>query len=87
MRVHLGGHLNWYDSGKRAWLELDVQDVQRANRDRASDPLAPSDVARYLGLPRAEIALVAVNGVVVDPDVVRLAPDDRIEFYPPIGGG
>ncbi len=87
MHVHLGGHLNWYDTTRRAWLELEVQYVLGANRDLASGPLAPSDVARYLGLPRAEIALVAVNGVVVDPEVVRLAPDDRIEFYPPIGGG
>jgi molybdopterin converting factor small subunit len=40
-----------------------------------------------LGLPRGEIALVAVNGHIVDPDALALAPGDTIEFYPPIGGG
>jgi sulfur carrier protein ThiS len=77
VRVHLGGHLSWYDSDKRAWLELDPRTI----------PLTPGEVARRLGLPRAEIALVAVNGRVVDLDGFQLAGGDRVEFYPPIGGG
>jgi len=89
VRVHLGGHLSWYDPGKRAWLELDARTVLEAgaSQDRQSGPLTPAGVARHLGLPRGEIALVAVNGRAVDPDAVQLTPDDRVEFYPPIGGG
>lgn len=89
MRVHLGGHLSWYDPDKRAWLELDARTVLEAsaNQGRQSGPLTPAGVAQQLGLPRGEIALVAVNGRVVDPEAVQLTPDDRVEFYPPIGGG
>ncbi len=87
VRVHLGGHLSWYDIQRRAWLELQPTTVLPGRPLDPAVPLTPADIARYLGLPRGEIALVAINGVVVDPDVARLAPDDRIEFYPPIGGG
>jgi sulfur carrier protein ThiS len=87
VRVHLGGHLCWYDSDKRAWLELDPRTIPVGRRDGLSDLLTPADLAGRLGLPRAEIALVAVNGRIVDPDTAPLAPDDRVEFYPPIGGG
>ena len=51
MRIHLGGHLNWYDAQKRAWL------VQRQ-----SEPITLLALAQQLGLPAAEIAIVAVNG-------------------------
>jgi sulfur carrier protein ThiS len=80
VRVHLGGHLSWYDLGRRSWLEVWPE-------GSPSGLLTPADVARRLGLPRAEIALVAVNGRIVDPETASLAPDDRVEFYPPIGGG
>jgi sulfur carrier protein ThiS len=89
MRVHLGGHLSWYDPGKRAWLELDARTVLEAStsQDRQFGRLTPAGLAQYLGLPRGEIALIAVNGRVVDPNADQLAQDDRVEFYPPIGGG
>jgi sulfur carrier protein ThiS len=87
VRVHLGGHLSWYDSERRAWLELDDQAARMACREGPSASLTPIDVAQHLGLPSGEIALVAVNGRVVDPTTVLLAPGDRVEFYPPIGGG
>lgn len=87
MRVHLGGHLSWYDPGKRAWLEWDAAAALMACREGVSGSLTPADVAQHLGLSRGEIALVAVNGRVVDPDAAPLVQDDRVELYPPIGGG
>lgn len=87
MRVHLGGHLSWYNQGKRSWLELDPQTVLACSRDGFSGRLTPAALAQRLGLPRGEIALVAVNGHTVDLDGVELAGDDRVEFYPPVGGG
>jgi sulfur carrier protein ThiS len=90
VRVHLGGHLSWYDAGRRSWLEFEPRIVLAAGQDDSPDTavrLTPADVARHLGLPRGEIALVAVNGRVIDPDTVQLAPNDKVEFYPPIGGG
>jgi hypothetical protein len=87
VRIHLGGHLNWYHPAKRAWLELDPRVVPLAGGDCRSDLVTPAAVAQYLGLPFGEIALVAVNGRLVDPAIVWLTPGDRVEFYPPIGGG
>jgi sulfur carrier protein ThiS len=87
VRVHLGGHLCWYDPQKRSWLELQLATTLPHTPDGPPAPLTAADLARRLGLPRAEIALVAVNGRIVDPDTAQLAPDDRVEFYPPIGGG
>jgi molybdopterin converting factor small subunit len=84
VRIHLGGHLSWYDPVKRAWLELDPGEIPAAGPPA---PLTPASVARHLGLPRGEIILVAVNGRIVDPDTAVLAPGDTVEFYPPIGGG
>jgi sulfur carrier protein ThiS len=87
VRVHLGGHLSWYDPARRSWLELQPATILKNGLDGPSGPLTPAHLSRSLGLPRGEIALVAVNGHIVDPDAVTLAPGDTVEFYPPIGGG
>jgi sulfur carrier protein ThiS len=87
VRVHLGGHLSWYDQGKRSWLELDPQAFLPDRQNSLSGRLTPAALAQHLGVPRGEIALVAVNGHTVALDGVWLAGDDRVEFYPPVGGG
>jgi hypothetical protein len=87
LRVHLGGHLSWYDPARRSWLELQSTTIPTNGLDGLSGPLTPAHLSRSLGLPSGEIALVAVNGRVVDPDAITLAPGDTVEFYPPIGGG
>ena len=76
MRLHLGGHLSWYDPQKRSWLELAV-----------SEPVALIELVRQLKLPPEEIALTVVNGHAVSLDEVRVSDGDRVELYPPIGGG
>jgi sulfur carrier protein ThiS len=75
MRVHLGGHLSWYDPQKRSWIE----------RSRAA-PIVLHDLLAQLGVPPAEVSIVAVNGRLAALDDV-VAGDDRVEFYPPMGGG
>ena len=76
MRVHLGGHLSWYDSQKRAWLEL-----------TQPGPIALSELARQLGLPSGEIAVVAVNRRAVDLETAFAADGDTVEFFTAVGGG
>lgn len=76
MRLHLGGHLSWYDPQKRSWLELSV-----------SEPAALIELVRQLNLPLEEIALTVVNGHAVLLDEARVSDADRVELYPPIGGG
>ncbi len=77
MRVHLGGHLSWYDAGQRAWLDL-------AELDRPATPLA---LLRLLGVPPAEVVIVRINGRPAELDDTPLAPGDLVEYYPPVGGG
>jgi sulfur carrier protein ThiS len=76
MRIHLGGHLAWYDREKRDWLEI-----------AQPQPIALAELAAALGVPRAEVALVSVNRRLVHWDDGPVAGEDVVEFYPPMGGG
>lgn len=75
MRLHLGGHLNFYDPQKRTWLDMTLP---------GSTSLA--EIIRQAGLPEGEVALLVINGQQADMhDLVCDA--DRVELYPPMGGG
>lgn len=76
MRLHLGGHLAWYDAQKRAWLEL-----------HPVGALSLAGLAAQLGVPLGEIAIVAVNGEAVSLEDAVVTDGDRVELYPAIGGG
>lgn len=76
MHLHLAGHLAWYDTQKRS--RLVVQLVQ---------PMMLGDLLRDLGIPIAEIAVATVNGEAVDVETVRVSNTDRVELFPPVGGG
>ncbi len=76
MRVHLGGHLNWYDPLKRAWLE-------RAQ----PEPLPLLDLAHQLGVPAAEIAVAVVNRRAVNLEDGVATDGDTVEFFGPVAGG
>jgi sulfur carrier protein ThiS len=76
MRLHLGGHLNWYDPQKRSWQEL--------------HPPESTSLVELLGelrVPIGEVALTVVNGRVVELEEACVSDGDRVELYPPIGGG
>lgn len=76
MKLHLGGHLSWYDPQKRAWQEIPLP-----------EPIALRELVLRLGLPAGEIATAAVNGQLVTLQTARVADTDRVELFPPIGGG
>jgi sulfur carrier protein ThiS len=76
MQLHLGGHLGWYDSQKRSWLEIDLPETTTL-----------SDIVQRLGVPLDEIAIATVNGQVVSLKEAHVSDDDRVELYPPVGGG
>jgi sulfur carrier protein ThiS len=76
MEVHLGGHLAFYDREKRSWFQVHL-DAETALLD----------VIRELGVPEAEIALVAVNRTVVSLAEARVGDADRLDLYPPMSGG
>ncbi len=76
MDVHLGGHLGFYDREKRSRFRVPL--------DRE---MALLDVVRELGIPEAEIDLAAVNLSLVSLDDARVGDSDRLDLYPPMGGG
>ncbi len=77
MRIHLGGHLSWYDPQKRSWLDV-----------KLSEPTALLEVLQKLGVPAEEIAVGALNGAaMLSLENVRVTDADRVELFPPVGGG
>jgi sulfur carrier protein ThiS len=76
VRLHLGGHLSWYDARKRADLDIHLR-----------EPIALATLLDDLKIPAAEIAIVAVNGDAVALEKARVRDADRVELYPPVGGG
>ncbi len=76
MHLHLGGHLSWYDPQKRSQFEIQL-----------TEPIQLIELVVQLGVPPAEIAIVAVNGAAVSLEETRVSDTDRVELFPPIGGG
>ena len=76
MRLHLGGHLNWYDPHKRPWLTIQLV-----------EPVALVELLDRLQVPPGEVALTVVNGRLVSLEDARISDGDRVELYPPMGGG
>ena len=76
MRLHLGGHLSWYDPEKRSWLVIPL-----------AEPVVLVELLNRLQVPPGEVALSVVNGRLVSLEDVRVSDGDRVELYPPMGGG
>ena len=76
MRVHLGGHLAFYDREKRSRFEVHLE-----------AETALLDLVRELGIPEAEIAIAAVNRTVVALHEARVGDADRLDLYSAMGGG
>jgi sulfur carrier protein ThiS len=75
IRVHLSGHLSWYEPQKRSWITLDLP-----------EPLALHALLHSIGVPAGDVAFATLNGRMVALDEAA-RPGDRVEFYPPVGGG
>ena len=76
MRIHLAGHLNWYDGENRVWFDLEVADQTRL-----------VDLLAELGIPQGEVAVVSLNGQPVGLEGAVLMDADRLELFPPVSGG
>jgi sulfur carrier protein ThiS len=76
MRLHLGGHLNWYDPHKRSWLTISLP-----------EPTPLIELLQELQVPTGEVALTVINSRLVELEQARVSDGDRVELYPPVGGG
>ena len=76
MKLHLAGHLNWYDHQNRSWLEVKIE----------TPSLLPDLLAQF-GIPPGEVAIALLSGQPVDVTSAVLADTDVLELYPPSSGG
>lgn len=76
MHLKLGAHLSWYAPGRRYAIDIPLP-----------GPTLLRDVVQGLNLPRGEIAIAAVNGVLVSIDEACVVDTDRVALHPPIGAG
>ena len=76
IEIHFGGHLVYYAPGRQAHLELPLEAPAR---------LAP--ILAQLGIPLGEIAVTSINGAWAGLESAEVRPGDRIELFPPMGGG
>lgn len=76
MRLHLGGHLDFYDAQKRTWVDVSLEVPTRLR-----------DVLDQLGVPIGEVAIALVNGRAVEMETAMVSDQDQVTLYPPVGGG
>ena len=76
LEIHLGGHLNFYAPDKQSRFSLPL-----------AGPTPLAAILEQLGVPQAEVSVAAVNGELVTVETTLVQPGDKIEIYPPIGGG
>ncbi len=76
MRLHLGGHLAWYEPQKKAWLDIHVP-----------GPTLLIELLQQRGIPPGEVAITVVNGTAVPLEVAQVSDGDQVELFPPVGGG
>ena len=76
MKLHAGGQLTWYLPQKQSDLEIQLE-----------APTRLTEVIARIPIPAGEVVLVVLNGELADLNTVMVTDADRVELYPPIGGG
>ena len=76
MKLYAGGHLDFYLPQRRSRIELELK-----------EPTRLSELLAGLGIPLAEVHLVAVNGELVDLAETVVSDQDEVKIYPAIDGG
>lgn len=76
MNLHAGGQLAWYLPQKKSDLEIKLE-----------TPTRLTEVIARIQIPAGEVVLVVVNGELADLQTVVVSDADRVQLYPPIGGG
>lgn len=76
MKVHLSGHLSFYEPRRRSNFEMTL-----------AQPTPAVELVRAWGIPAGEVFLTVVNHAVVDLNAAIVSDGDYLSLYPPIGGG
>ena len=76
MRIHLGGHLNFYHPQKDKWLDVELE-----------HPTSLMEILDGSGIPLGEVSLVVVNGELVDLQEAIVSEQSEVKLFPAVGGG
>jgi hypothetical protein len=76
VEIYLGGHLNYYQPEKRTHLLIPL--------DQSTNLTL---LLKQIGIPIEEVAFATLNGEQAELGSTQVFPGDRIELYPPMGGG
>ena len=74
--MHCAGHLSFYTPGKKSRFQIPIQPGSTL-----------IDVIKQTGVPIAEVVLAAINDEAVDIDTAIVQLGDKVDLYPPMGGG
>ena len=76
MRIHLGGHLNFYHPQKDKWLEVELE-----------QPTPLRIILDGSGIPLGEVYLVVVDGELVNLQEAIVSEQSEVKLFPAVGGG
>ena len=76
MKLQLGGSLAWYDPQKRSKLEINLR-----------EPIGLISLLKELSIPLGEVAIISINGEMINENNILIKDTDSVLLFPPIGGG
>jgi sulfur carrier protein ThiS len=76
MRLYAGGYLDIYLPQRRNTVEIEV-----------GQPTSLKEILAELGIPAGEVALVVINGELVNLHEAVVSGQDELKLYPPVDGG
>ena len=76
MELHLGSYLSWYIPQRSSQMAI-----------KLDKPISLVELVTNLKLPIEEIAIAAVNGILVSLPDTLVYDEDHVELHPPNGGG
>jgi hypothetical protein len=76
VKLHLGGHLNYYDARHRTRIEVHLR-----------EPLPLDALLQQFNIPTSEVMLVVLNGELAARKNPLLVDDDCLDLYSFAGGG
>jgi len=76
MRIYAGGHLTFYIPGRKHALEISL-----------GKPTPLREILAQIGIPLPEVALITLNGELVESESVIVNDTDQVRIFSAVNGG
>ena len=76
MKLYVGSHLTYYLPERRPCLELSL-----------SAPTPLTEILAQIGIPLSELALIAINGELVEAETAIVQDNDQVRIFSAVNGG